>query len=98
MKDITPDLIEQVRNNAKIVDVVSASVVLQKKGKDFSGLCPFHDEKSPSFFVNVEKNRFKCFGCSEGGDVITFVQKRNHLNFVDSVRLLAQTLGLPLDE
>ena len=98
MKGVTSEVISEVRNRAKIIEVISELVVLKRAGKDFKGLCPFHSEKSPSFFVNAEKGIFKCFGCGEGGDVFSFVQKTKRLDFVDAVRDLAQKTGVQLVE
>ncbi len=98
MKGVNTDVIAEVRSRAKIVDVVSELVVLKRAGKDYKGLCPFHNEKSPSFFVNPDKGIFKCFGCGEGGDVFAFVQKAKRIDFIDSVKDLAQKLGVPLVE
>ena len=68
-----PDTIEEVKLRADIVDVVSEYVVLRKRGKDFVGLCPFHDEKSPSFTVSPNKQMYYCFGCQAAGNAIKFV-------------------------
>jgi DNA primase len=96
LKGVNQDVIAEVRNRAKILDIVSEVVVLKRAGKDYKGLCPFHHEKSPSFFVNPDKGIFKCFGCGEGGDVFSFVQKTKGLDFIDSVRELAQKTGVQL--
>ena len=69
------DLIEEVISQNDIVEVVSEYVTLKKSGRNYMGLCPFHREKSPSFCVSMDKQIFKCFGCSEGGNVITFIMK-----------------------
>lgn len=98
MKGVTSEVISDVRNKAKIIDVISELVVLKRAGKDYKGLCPFHNEKSPSFFVNPDKGIFKCFGCGEGGDVFAFVQKTKRLDFIDAVRELAQKTGVALIE
>ncbi|MBY0359335.1 MAG: DNA primase [Candidatus Obscuribacterales bacterium] len=98
MKGVTSDVISEVRHRAKLLDIVSEVVVLKRAGKDYKGLCPFHGEKSPSFFVNPEKGIFKCFGCGEGGDVFAFVQKIKRLDFLDTVRELANKTGVQLVE
>lgn len=98
MKGVNSEVIAEVRNRARIIDVISEIVVLKRAGKDYKGLCPFHAEKSPSFFVNPDKGIFKCFGCGEGGDVFSFVQKTKRLDFVDAVRELAQKTGVQLVE
>ncbi|MBY0551694.1 MAG: DNA primase [Candidatus Obscuribacterales bacterium] len=98
MKGINKEIISEVANRANILEVVSEHVVMKRSGKDYKGLCPFHPEKSPSFFVNSEKGIYKCFGCGEGGDVFTFVQKIRKLDFIDTVRDLAQRYGVALIE
>ncbi len=89
MKGVTTEVIAEVRQRAGIVEVISETVVLQKAGKEFKGRCPFHNEKSASFYVNPEKGIFKCFGCGEGGDVFAFLQKAKGTDFLDTVRDLA---------
>lgn len=98
MKGVTPEVIAEVRARAGILEVVSEVVVLKRAGKEHKGLCPFHQEKSPSFHVNPDKGIFKCFGCGEGGDVFAFVQKAKGLDFLDSVRELAHKYGIRLVE
>ena len=98
MKGFNNEIITEVRNRAKITDVVSELVVLKRVGNNFKGLCPFHNEKTPSFYVNPEKGIFKCFGCNEGGDVFAFIQKTKRVNFPDAVRSLAQKVGVTLVE
>jgi DNA primase len=98
LKGVTSEVIAEVRSRAQILDVVSEVVVLKRAGKDYKGLCPFHNEKTPSFHVNLTKGIYKCFGCGEGGDVFTFVQKVKGLEFIDCVRELAHKYGIPLVE
>lgn len=81
--------IQQVRTAADIVDVVSGFVRLRKTGRNFTGLCPFHKEKTPSFNVNPEREIFKCFGCGKGGDVISFIMEMERVSFMDAVEELA---------
>lgn len=90
------DLIEEVISQNDIVEVISEYVVLKKSGRNFMGLCPFHREKSPSFCVSMDKQIFKCFGCSVGGNVISFIMKIENLDFWDSVELLAQRAHIDL--
>lgn len=86
---------EDIRERAEIVDIISQYVRLQKAGKDYKGLCPFHDEKTPSFTVSPEKQLWYCFGaCQEGGDVFDFIQKIENLSFTEAVEYLAQRVGL----
>ena len=94
---IREDDITEVREKARIDDVVSSYVTLRKAGGgSLKGLCPFHDEKSPSFNVNPSRGYFHCFGCGEGGDVISFVQKIDHLSFSEAVELLAGRANVEL--
>ena len=83
------DIIAEVRAASDIVDVVSDYVRLKKKGSNFFGLCPFHQEKTPSFSVNPELGIFKCFGCGAGGDVFRFVREVEGMSFPEAVRTLA---------
>jgi DNA primase len=98
VKGVTTEVIAEVRQRAGIVEVISETVVLQKAGKEFKGRCPFHNEKSASFYVNPEKGIFKCFGCGEGGDVFAFLQKAKGTDFLDTVRDLANRYGIRLVE
>lgn len=86
--------IDDIRLGNEIVDVVSEYVMLKKKGKNFWGNCPFHQEKTPSFSVNPEKQIFHCFGCHVGGNVFTFIMQHEKIGFVDSVLLLADRAGI----
>lgn len=98
MKGVTSEVIADVRQRADIVEIVSDVVVLKRAGKLFKGLCPFHNEKTPSFHVNPERGIFICFGCNERGDVFAFVQKTKGLGFIDAVRDLAHKYGVQLVE
>ena len=91
------DLIEEVISQNDIVDVISEYVPLKKSGRNFMGLCPFHREKTPSFCVSMDKQIYKCFGCSEGGNVISFIMKLENLEFWDSVEYLAERAHIDLD-
>lgn len=84
------DLIEEVISQNDIVDVIAEYVSLKKSGRNYMGLCPFHREKTPSFCVSMDKQIFKCFGCSEGGNVISFIMKIENLEFWDAIELLAE--------
>ena len=86
--------IAAIRERVRIEEVVGDYVQLRRAGADsLKGLCPFHDEKSPSFHVRPNHGHFHCFGCGEGGDVYAFVQKIEHVNFVEAVELLADRIG-----
>ncbi|MEW6081670.1 MAG: DNA primase [Bacillota bacterium] len=89
---------EQVRARTDIVEVVSGHVLLKKAGKNYLGLCPFHSEKTPSFTVSPEKQLFYCFGCQEGGDVFTFLEKKEGMSFREALEHLAEAAGVCLPE
>lgn len=90
------ELIEEVRNNNDIVDVVSQYVSLKRSGRSYFGLCPFHNEKSPSFSVSPDKQIFHCFGCGVGGNVFHFVSKIEGINFRESIEMLAERANITL--
>ncbi|MBW4651479.1 MAG: DNA primase [Kaiparowitsia implicata GSE-PSE-MK54-09C] len=91
-----PDTIDQVKQRADIVDVISEHVVLRKQGKDFVGLCPFHDDKSPSFSVSPSKQFYYCFSCGAGGNAFKFLMELNKRSFADVVLDLARRYQVPL--
>jgi len=95
---ISDSEIAQVRAATDIVALITEYVALKKTGRRWTGLCPFHGEKTPSFSVNAEEGRYYCFGCRASGDQITFVREMQHLDFVDAVRLLADRAGIELHE
>ena len=88
------DLIEEVISQNDVVEVISEYVNLKKSGRNYMGLCPFHREKSPSFCVSMDKQIFKCFGCSEGGNVITFIMKSENIDFWEAVEMLAERANI----
>ncbi|MFR3522504.1 MAG: DNA primase [Clostridia bacterium] len=88
------DLIDEVKSRSDIVNVISQYISLKNSGSSYSGLCPFHSEKTGSFHVNQNKQIYKCFGCGEGGDVINFIMKIENLDFMEAVKLLAQKNGI----
>lgn len=90
------ELIEEIRSNNDIVDVISQYVILKRSGRNFFGLCPFHKEKSPSFSVSPDKQIFHCFGCGVGGNVFTFLTKIEGINFVEAVQTLAERSNIQL--
>lgn len=92
------ELVEEVRMKNDIVDVVSGYVKMQKKGSSYFGLCPFHNEKSPSFSVSPGKQMFYCFGCGAGGNVFTFVMKYENYTFQEAIKMLAERAGVNLPE
>ena len=91
-----PDTIEAIKERVDIVDVISEYVVLKKKGKDYSGLCPFHDEKSPSFSVSPTKQVYYCFGCGQGGNTFKFLMELGKRSFGDVVLELANRYQVPI--
>ncbi len=95
---IPDEEVAQVRAATDIVALISEHSALKKVGRRWSGLCPFHTEKTPSFSVNAEEGFYYCFGCQQSGDAITFVRAMEHLDFVDAVRLLADRAGITLHE
>jgi DNA primase len=95
---IPADKIEEVRSRASIVEVVSEFVNLKRSGRGYTGLCPFHHEKTPSFHVDDEKQLFHCFGCSKGGSIFDFVEQMKGLTFPEAVRLLASRYGITIEE
>ncbi len=92
------ELIEEIRQSNDIVDVISGYIKLQKKGSSYFGLCPFHNEKSPSFSVSRSKQMYYCFGCGAGGNVITFIMEYENYTFSEAVRLLAERAGIAVPE
>ncbi len=98
MPTYSPAVIQELRAASDIVGVISQHVSLKRVGKNLSGLCPFHKEKTPSFYVNPHKQFYKCYGCGEGGDVISFVRKVGGLGFPEAVRQLAQQFHVALPE
>lgn len=95
---IPEQFIDELLARSDIVDVVSNYVTLNKKGANYWGLCPFHNEKTPSFSVSQEKQIYKCFGCGKGGGAISFIMEEENLSFVDAVKLLAQRAGMEVPE
>ena len=91
---IPEDKVLEIKNAADIVEVVSESVLLKKTGKNYVGLCPFHSEKTPSFTVSPQKQIFYCFGCSAGGNVFSFIMKRDGISFPEAARILSRQYGI----
>lgn len=94
---IPPDKLEQIRSASDIVDIIGAVLPLKRAGANFTALCPFHKEKSPSFNVNPHKQIFHCFGCHKGGDVFKFICEYENLSFVEAVKRLADRASIPLE-
>ena len=95
---IIPEIkVEEIRSSTNIVDVISETVQLKKRGRNYIGLCPFHQEKTPSFVVSEEKQIFHCFGCHAGGNVFKFLMSYENISFVESVQELAKRVGINLE-
>lgn len=95
---INDNVLDEIRDRADIVDLIGEYVDLKRSGSNYMGLCPFHSEKTPSFSVSPSKSIFKCFGCGVGGDVITFIMKRENLTFPEAVEFLAEKYSVRLEE
>ena len=95
---IDDNVLDEIRDRADIVDLIGGYVDLKRSGSNYMGLCPFHSEKTPSFSVSPSKGIFKCFGCGVGGDVITFIMKRENLGFREAVEFLADKYNIRLNE
>lgn len=98
MARIPEDTIQEVRDRVDIVDVVGRVVSLKKAGRSFKGLCPFHDEKTPSFNVSPDRGSYHCFGCGEGGNAFGFLMKHEGLSFPEAVRSLAAEVGIEIKQ
>jgi DNA primase len=92
------EFIDELKENVDIVDLVSDYLELKKTGNRYKGLCPFHSEKTPSFFVNPDNNFYHCFGCGAGGDSINFVMEIENLTFIESIKMLAERSGMELPD
>ncbi|UCC78790.1 MAG: DNA primase [Candidatus Zixiibacteriota bacterium] len=96
MGRIPEDTVQRIKNESDIVSIISEFVNLKKSGKDFKGLCPFHQEKTPSFFVIPQKQFYHCFGCGKGGNVINFIMDHERLEYPEALRFLAQKSGIEI--
>ena len=90
--------IDRILDAANIVDIVSEFVTLRKRGINYVGLCPFHSDKSPSFYVSPAKNICKCFACGEGGTAVHFIMKHEQLSYYDALRYLAKKYNIEIQE
>jgi DNA primase len=95
---ILPKTIQEITDAARVEEVVGDFVTLKRRGSNLIGLCPFHNEKSPSFNVNPARNIFKCFGCGEGGDPLTFIMKHESIGYPEALRFLAKKYGIAIEE
>ena len=92
------EFLQELKDKNDITDVVSSYVSLKRAGRLYSGRCPFHNEKTPSFYVYPDTQSFYCFGCGCGGEVITFIKKIENLDYIDAVKLLAQRAGIDMPQ
>lgn len=90
------DEVEEIKRRIDIVDLISSYLTVKKAGSNYKAICPFHQEKTPSFMVSAEKQIFKCFGCGEGGDIFTFIEKMENLEFPEALKMLADRAGVQL--
>ena len=95
---ITPQTIEQIKNRIDIIDVVGEYVKLKKRGSNYLGLCPFHNEKTPSFTVSPAKELYKCFGCGKSGNTITFLMEHDKMSYVEALKFLANRYNIEIEE
>src|SRR5258706_159497 len=91
-------IIETIKAKIDVVEEIGLVVALQKSGKAFKGLCPFHNERTPSFYVFPESQTWRCFGCHEGGDIFTFVEKQQGMDFREALLYLAEKAGILVEE
>ena len=96
MVHYSDDIIEEIKANNDIVDIISQYVILKRSGRNFFGLCPFHKEKTPSFSVSPDRQIFHCFGCGAGGNVIHFISKIENVDFKESMQILAERANIKL--
>lgn len=97
MQTISEEKINDIRNSADIVNIISDYIPLKLKGKNYFGICPFHDDHSPSMSVSKDRQLFKCFVCNKGGNVFTFVKDYENISYFDAVKKVADKIGVPLD-
>ncbi|MFT4024221.1 MAG: CHC2 zinc finger domain-containing protein [Flavihumibacter sp.] len=95
---ISPATIQQIQNRIDIIDVVGSFVKLKKRGANYLGLCPFHNEKTPSFTVSPNKEIYKCFGCGKSGNTISFVMEHEKYSYVEALRWLANRYHIEVEE
>src|SRR5512147_71278 len=93
---IPQETIDQIRSASDIVEYIGSFVRLKKRGKDYLGLCPFHNEKTPSFTVSPSKQLFYCFGCHRGGDIVKFVMEYDKASYIEALETLAEKAGIAI--
>src|SRR5437867_3703288 len=95
---ISPNTIQQILSKIDILEIIGQFVKLKKRGVNYLGLCPFHNEKTPSFTVSPSKEIFKCFGCGKSGNSISFIMEHEKLSYPEALRWLAQKYQVPIEE
>ncbi|MDU3840896.1 MAG: CHC2 zinc finger domain-containing protein, partial [Streptococcus mitis] len=95
---VDKQVIEEIKNNANIVEVIGDVISLQKAGRNYLGLCPFHGEKTPSFNVVEDKQFYHCFGCGRSGDVFKFIEEYQGVPFMEAVQILGQRVGIEVEK
>jgi DNA primase len=98
MAAVKQDAVQEIKDRLDLVDLISEHLRLQKAGRDLKGLCPFHQEKTPSFYVSPEKQLYHCYGCQKGGDHFTFIMDLEHVDFLAALRQLAEKTGVELED
>src|SRR5260370_31686056 len=98
MAAVKQDAVQEIKDRLGLVDLISELLRLQKAGRDVKGLCPCHQEKTPSFYVSPEKQLYHCYGCGKGGDHFTFIREIEHVDFVGALRILAEKTGVELED
>lgn len=98
MSSFSQDIIDRIREQTNIIDVIGETVQLKQAGRNYKGLCPFHNEKTPSFNVSAEKQFYKCFGCGKGGNVYTFVMETQSISFQEAIEYLGKRIGITLEK
>src|SRR2546423_8107370 len=95
---ISPTTIQQILSRIDIVEIISSFVKLKKRGANYLGLCPFHNEKTPSFTVSPSKEIYKCFGCGKSGNTITFLMEHEKYSYAEALKWLAQRYNIEIEE
>ena len=97
MERISDEKINEIRNTADIVTIISDYIPLKRQGKNYFGICPFHDDHSPSMSVSPERQLYKCFVCNKGGNVFNFVKDYENISFIEAVKKVADKVGIPIN-
>jgi DNA primase len=95
---IPEDIVEKIKSDTDILDLIAEYVTLKKTGKDYTGLCPFHKEKTPSFSVVPDKGFYYCFGCGASGNAVNFIMRHENLDYPEALRFLAKRAGITIPE